>query len=58
MHSFLIGLLADGADRVSLTVVPLIGRHVLDAAMPVFSVVPVDKAIYPGFYREQFPEAP
>jgi hypothetical protein len=27
MHNFLIGLLADGADRLSLAVVPLIGRH-------------------------------
>jgi hypothetical protein len=35
LTSFLIGLLADGADRVSMAGVALIGRHVLDAAVPV-----------------------
>ena len=60
MHrsSFCVGLLADGADRISLAVVTLIGRHVLDAAVPVFTVVPDNKAIHPGFHREQIPKPP
>ena len=58
LPSFFVGLLPDGTDPIGLAVVPLIGRHILDAAVPVFSVVPVDKAIHPGFYREQIPEAP
>ena len=50
---------ADGSRRSHrLAVVPLIGRHIIDAAMPVLTVVPVDKAIHPGVYRVQFPEAP
>jgi|LakMenE01Jun11ns_1017448.scaffolds.fasta_scaffold9911441_2 hypothetical protein len=58
LPSFLIRLLSDGADRVSFTVMPLVGGHVLDAAVPTLSVTPVDKAIHPGFYREQSPEPP
>jgi len=58
LPSFLIGLLADCADRVSLAEVALIGRHVLDAAVPVLRVVPVDKTIHPGFCREQISEPP
>ena len=50
LPSFLISLLTDAADRISLTVVALIGRHVLDAAMAVLTVVPVNKAIDPDFY--------
>ncbi len=55
---FLVGLLADGADRVSLAVVALIGRHVLDTAVPVLRVGPLDKAIHPGLHRKQIPESP
>jgi len=58
LPSFLIRLLSDGADRVSFTVMQLVGGHLLDAAVPTLSVTPVDKAIHPGFYREQSPEPP
>ncbi|WP_221630184.1 hypothetical protein, partial [Synechococcus sp. BSA11S] len=44
LPSFFVGLLTDGTDPNGLAVVPLIGRHILDAAMPVLSVVPADKA--------------
>jgi hypothetical protein len=35
MHrsSFCVGLLEDGADRIRLAVMPLIGRQILDAAL-------------------------
>jgi len=46
--SFLVGLPPDGTDPIGLAVVPLIGNHILDAAVTVLSVVPVDKAIHPG----------
>ena len=58
LPSLLVGLLPDGTDPIGLAVVALIGRHILDAAMPVLSVVPVDKAFHPGFHREQIPESP
>jgi len=58
LPSIFVDLLTDRADRIRLTVVPLIRRHILDAAMPVLTVVPVDKTIHPGFYREQITEAP
>ena len=53
-----IGLLPDRADRISFTVVALIGRHVLDAAVAMLSVVPLHKAIHPASYCEKIPEAP
>ena len=52
----LISLLTDRADRVSFSVVTLVRRDVLDAAVAVLSVVPLDKAIDPGSYREKIPE--
>ena len=58
LQSFLIGLLRDAADRVSLTVVTLIGCHVLDAAMLMIRIVPVNKTIDPGFYRVQVSKSP
>jgi len=42
-----IRLLTDGADRISFSKVPLIGRHVLDATMAMLAVVPLDKAFNP-----------
>jgi hypothetical protein len=39
----LIGLLSDGTDGIGFTVVTLIGCHVLDAAVAMLSVVPVNK---------------
>jgi hypothetical protein len=56
--SLLVGLLTDGADRIGLAVVTLIGRHILDAAVAMLAVVPLHKAINPGSYRNQIPEAP
>ena len=56
LTSLLIGPLTDRADRVSFSVVSLVWRDVLDAAVAVLSVVPLDKAIDPGLYREQIPE--
>ena len=50
LTSFVIGLLPNGTDRVRLTIMTLIGRHILDAAMSVFVVVPPDKAIDPAAY--------
>jgi hypothetical protein len=58
LTSLLIGLLTDGADRISLTVVTLVWRHILDAAVTVLSVIPLYKAIDPGPHREKIPEAP
>jgi hypothetical protein len=52
----LIGLLPDLADRISFSIVTLIGRHVLDAAMAMLSVVPIYKAIDPGSHGEKIPE--
>ena len=50
LTSLLIGLLTDGADRISLTVVTLVRRHILDAAVAVLNVVSFHKAIRPGSY--------
>ena len=58
LASLFVGLLTDRADRISLIVVTLVRRHVLDAAVAVLSVVPVNKAIDPGPHREKIPEAP
>ena len=58
LASLLIGLLTDRADRISLTVVTLIRRHVLDAAVAVLRVVPLHKAIHPGSHCEKIPKAP
>ena len=44
LTSLLIGLLTDGADRISLTVVTLVRRHILDAAVAVPVVVPIHNA--------------
>ena len=46
--SLLVGLLPDGADRLSLAIVALIGRHIFDATVAVLAVVPINKAIHPG----------
>ena len=56
LTSLLISLLTDRADRVSFSVVSLVRRHVLDAAVAVLSVVPLDKAIDPDSHREKIPE--
>ena len=56
--SLLVGLLTDGADRIGLAVVTLIGRYVLDATVAMLAVVPLHKAINPDSYRDQIPEAP
>lgn len=54
--SLFVGLLADGPDPIGLDVVALIGLQILDTALPVLSVIPVDKAIHSGFHRRQIPE--
>jgi hypothetical protein len=62
----LVGLLLDGTDgnrfaedwRLQLTVVTLIGCHVLDAAVAMLSVVAVNKAIDPCLHRQKIPEPP
>ena len=56
--SLLVGLLTDGADRIGLPVVTLIGRHIQDAAVAMLAVVPLHKTFNPGSYRNQIPEAP
>jgi hypothetical protein len=48
--------LTDRADRISFSVVTLIGRDVLDAAVVLLRVVPVNKAIDPGSNRKKIPE--
>ena len=50
LASLLIGLLSDRADRIRFTIVTLVGRHVLDAAVAMLSVVPVHKLIDPGSF--------
>jgi hypothetical protein len=50
------GLLQDLANRISFSILTLIGRHVLDAALAVLSVVSVHKAINPGSHGEKTPE--
>ena len=63
---FLVGILPDGTDpncfaedwAYGLGLVPLIGHRIFDAAVPVLSVVPADKATYPGFHKAQISESP
>jgi hypothetical protein len=52
----LIGLLPDLADRISFSIVTLVWRHILDAAVTMFSIIPLDKAINPGSHGEKIPE--
>ena len=58
LPGFFVDMSALTADFDGMAAVALVGRHELDAAVAVLSVVPVDKAIHPGFYREQIPEPP
>ncbi len=64
--SLFVGLLADGSDPnrfaedcvYGLEVVALIGLQILDTALSVLIVIPVDKAIHSSFHRRQNPEWP
>lgn len=66
LPSLLVGLLPDVTDPsrftvdcvYGLVVVPVIGCLILDAAMSMLSVVPVDNAINPGFQQKQILESP
>jgi len=48
LSCFFIGLLTAEAYFFRLAIVPLIGRHILDATVSVIVVVPVDKPVNPG----------
>jgi len=47
LASLLIGMLTDGADRISFTVVSLLRGHALDVAVALISSVPFHKALQP-----------
>lgn len=53
----LIGLMKDFAGRACFSVWVLIGCHVINAVVTMFSLVEVYKAIHQGSHREKIPEA-
>jgi hypothetical protein len=58
LPGLLVGFLASATDRLSFTIVALVWRYMLDAAVAMFRVVPVHKSIGPGPNRQQVAETP
>ena len=56
--SLLVDLLADCTDRICLTVMPLIWRHLFDTTVARLSVIPLYKAVHPIAHRKQVSKPP